>query len=108
MAPNRPPNIVVSAASPRSSATCSLYSRTRASANRKSASKRSRWKSSRTSGLPIRWVSQVPMIDTTSAIQNGKPGTEMLVPGMVKSAGIVHRMMENETSEDAVDSTLIE
>src|ERR1700686_1229918 len=32
----------------------------------------------------------------------------MSVPGMVKSAGIVHRMIEKETSVDTVDSRLIE
>jgi len=32
----------------------------------------------------------------------------MSVPGMVKSAGMVHRMIENETSVDTVDRRLIE
>jgi len=32
----------------------------------------------------------------------------MSVPGTVKSTGIVHRMIENETSVDTVDNRLIE
>jgi len=40
--------------------------------------------------------------------KNGSPGTVISVPGMVKSAGIVHRMIENETRVDTVDSRLIE
>ena len=39
---------------------------------------------------------------------NGSPGTVRLVPGTVKSTGIVQRMIEKETSVDTVDNRLIE
>jgi hypothetical protein len=48
------------------------------------------------------------MSEKTRATQNGSPGTVISVPGTVKSAGIVHRMIEKETSVDTVDNMLIE